>query len=41
MYDNDQRPYVIEVNAVPGWRGLERACGVDVPETLFRWLEID
>ena len=41
IYDNDQRPYVIEVNAVPGWRGLERACGVDVPETLFRWLEID
>ena len=41
MYDHDQQPYVIEVNAVPGWRGLERACGVDVPEFLFGWLEMD
>lgn len=39
MNDDKQQPYVIEVNAVPGWRGLERACCVDVPEFLFRWLE--
>jgi RimK family alpha-L-glutamate ligase len=26
----DGRLYAIEVNAVPGWKGLARACGVDV-----------
>ncbi len=39
MYDRHQKPVVIEVNAVPGWRGLQKACGVDVPATLFQWLE--
>jgi ribosomal protein S6--L-glutamate ligase len=39
MYDQHGQPLLIEVNAVPGWRGLERTCGVDVPNQLFEWLE--
>lgn len=39
MYDHDQQPRIIEVNAVPGWRGLQNACGVDVADRLFGWLE--
>jgi ribosomal protein S6--L-glutamate ligase len=39
MYDDTGRPLLIEVNAVPGWRGLQRACGVEVPAMLFAWLE--
>ena len=30
--------YVIEVNAVPGWRGLSRALGVDIAAELLNWL---
>jgi tetrahydromethanopterin:alpha-L-glutamate ligase len=39
MYDHTGQPTVIEVNAVPGWKGLQRVCGVDVPGHLLRWLE--
>jgi len=39
MYDRHGQPMVIEVNAVPGWRGLQKASGIDVPEALFQWLE--
>ena len=39
MYDAAGEPLVIEVNAVPGWRGLQKACRVDVPAMLFYWLE--
>lgn len=39
MYDEFGEPLVIEVNAVPGWRGLQKACDVDVPGMLFEWLE--
>lgn len=39
MYGPSGRLYVIEVNAVPGWRGLQRTTGVMVPERLFEWLE--
>jgi RimK family alpha-L-glutamate ligase len=35
----DGRNYVIEVNAIPGWRGLERATGVDVAAALVEHLE--
>jgi RimK family alpha-L-glutamate ligase len=35
----DGREYVIEVNAIPGWRGLERATGVDVAAALVEHLE--
>jgi len=30
LYDEDGRPYVIEVNGCPGWKGLAAATGVDV-----------
>ncbi len=33
----DGRTYVLEVNAVPGWRALARATGVDVAEHLLRF----
>ena len=39
MYNEHNKPVVIEVNAVPGWRALQKTCGVDVPERLFAWLE--
>lgn len=39
MYDQHQQPLVVEVNAVPGWRGLQKTCGLDVPHALFCWLE--
>lgn len=39
MYDEQLRPHVIEVNAIPGWRGLEKVCGIDVADRLFAWLE--
>ncbi len=39
MYNEHQQLMVIEVNAVPGWKALEKSCDVDVPQTLIRWLE--
>lgn len=39
MYNADLEPLVIEVNAVPGWRGLQKACDIDVPTRLFEWIE--
>jgi glutathione synthase/RimK-type ligase-like ATP-grasp enzyme len=30
---------VIEVNGIPGWRGVERATGVDVAAALVDHLE--
>ena len=35
----DGRVLVLEVNAVPGWRGLEAATGVRVADTVVRHLE--
>jgi RimK family alpha-L-glutamate ligase len=35
----DGRDYVIEVNGIPGWRGVERATGVDVAAALVEHLE--
>ena len=40
MYDAEGQARVIEVNAVPGWRGLQQACQVDVPERFLQWLEV-
>lgn len=34
----DGEPYVIEVNAVPGWKAFRQATGVDVAATLLDWL---
>jgi RimK family alpha-L-glutamate ligase len=35
----DGRDYVIEVNGIPGWHGVERATGVDVAAALVEHLE--
>jgi RimK family alpha-L-glutamate ligase len=35
----DGRDYVIEVNGIPGWQGVERATGVDVAAALAEHLE--
>ncbi|MBL8818784.1 MAG: RimK family alpha-L-glutamate ligase [Planctomyces sp.] len=39
MYDEENRPVIIEVNAVPGWKGLQAACRVDVAARLFDWID--
>lgn len=39
MIGADGRPYVIEVNAVPGWKAIEECCGIDVPDVFLQWLE--
>lgn len=39
MYDAAGQPVIIEVNAVPGWKGLQQVCGVDVPDALLQWIE--
>lgn len=39
LYDLQGRCLVIEVNAVPGWRGLARATGVDVAAQMIEFLE--
>jgi RimK family alpha-L-glutamate ligase len=35
----DERDYVVEVNGIPGWQGVERATGVDVAAALAERLE--
>jgi RimK family alpha-L-glutamate ligase len=32
------RPYVLEVNGAPGWRGLSRITGIDVASEVLSWL---
>lgn len=39
MYDQSQKLHVIEVNAVPGWKTLEKHCRVDVPAILSTWIQ--
>ncbi len=39
MYNAAGDAIVIEVNAVPGWRALQKTCDVDVPDRLVMWLE--
>ncbi|MCA9045348.1 MAG: RimK family alpha-L-glutamate ligase [Planctomycetaceae bacterium] len=36
LYDGSGRCYVIEVNAVPGWRGFSRCTGIDVASRLIQ-----
>ncbi|HMF19979.1 MAG TPA: RimK family alpha-L-glutamate ligase [Gemmataceae bacterium] len=37
----DGEVFVLEVNAVPGWRALSKASGIDVAQELVRYLEAD
>lgn len=39
MIGPDERPLVIEVNAVPGWRGLAAALNVDIAAEVLAYLE--
>jgi len=39
LYDRSGKCYVIEVNAVPGWRGFSRVTGIDVAEKVIRFFE--
>lgn len=39
MYNQQNEPFVIEVNAVPGWRALQKNCDVDVADLFVGWLE--
>lgn len=39
MHTHDLRPVLIEVNAVPGWKGLQETCGVAVPQRFLEWIE--
>ncbi len=39
LYDRIGACYVLEVNAVPGWRAFGRVTGVDVAAKLMEWLE--
>ena len=38
IQDQEGRWYVLEVNAVPGWRGLAKVCQVDVAKELWRYV---
>lgn len=40
MADGQGGYQVIEVNAVPGWRALQRVCEVNVADRLIAWLEV-
>jgi ribosomal protein S6--L-glutamate ligase len=34
-------PYVLEVNAVPGWKGLAQATGIDIAERVIKFLDLN
>ncbi len=38
IYDQDGQVKVLEVNAVPGWKALQKVCDACVPTRLFQWL---
>jgi len=40
IYDRDGAAKVLEVNAVPGWKALQKICNVCVPTQLFEWMTI-
>ncbi len=39
LYDRDGTCYVIEVNAVPGWRAFQKVTEIDVPRAVIASLE--
>ena len=39
LYDEHGNLFVIEVNAVPGWRAFARTTGMDVAERVIEWIE--
>jgi len=39
LYNEAGDLFVIEVNAVPGWRAFSRTTGIDVAEQVMQWIE--
>ena len=39
VLDRDERPYVLEVNAVPGWRAMSSVTGIDVGAEVIRYAQ--
>ena len=39
LYDQAGELFVIEVNAVPGWRAFTRTTGIDVADQFVRWID--
>ena len=39
LYNEAGELFVIEVNAVPGWRAFSRTTGIDVAEHVMQWIE--
>jgi glutathione synthase/RimK-type ligase-like ATP-grasp enzyme len=37
---SDGRTYVLEVNGIPGWRGLQQATGLDIAGLLVDYLAV-
>ncbi|MCA9074618.1 MAG: RimK family alpha-L-glutamate ligase [Planctomycetaceae bacterium] len=40
LYDRSGECYVLEVNAVPGWKAFARVTGIDVAAKLIEWLSL-
>jgi ribosomal protein S6--L-glutamate ligase len=40
LYDRAGRLYVIEVNAVPGWRAFQRVTGIDVADRVLEAIDL-
>lgn len=39
MYNEEGQAVIIEVNAVPGWRNIQKTCDIDVLAVFYDWLE--
>lgn len=39
LYDRAGRCYVLEVNAVPGWRAFARVSGIDIADRVMGWMQ--
>jgi ribosomal protein S6--L-glutamate ligase len=35
LFDPEDRPHVLEINAVPGWKALAEATGIDVAAAIL------
>lgn len=38
LYPTQKGLVVLEINGIPGWRGLERAAGIAVADEIARWV---
>jgi glutathione synthase/RimK-type ligase-like ATP-grasp enzyme len=35
----DGDPYILEVNGIPGWKGLQTTCEIDIAAEIARYLK--